>query len=104
MTKYSGPAYGEYGVYTNPFGTGFYHGYVSGLYASRKAVMERYPDITDSQIELYLNGRDDGVRRSTLPMSFKIFRALTVMRNRATIDPPTALLPLLAPQHLSELR
>lgn len=71
ITRYGGPAYGDYGVYTNPFGTGFYHGYVSGLYASRKDVLARYPDITDSQIELYLNGRDDGVKRDV----FRLFCA-----------------------------
>lgn len=57
--------YGAYSPYGNPFGTGWYHGAVSKRHVSARQVLDRYPEMTSEQVELYLNGRDDGVSGDT---------------------------------------
>lgn len=45
----------------NPFETGFQHGMTTGEYVTNRQVSEIYPDYSATEIEIYQNGRDDGV-------------------------------------------
>jgi hypothetical protein len=45
------------------FALGYQHGLQTGLHASAREVAERYPHMTTEMIDIYQNGRDDGVVR-----------------------------------------
>ncbi len=47
------------------FVTGYHHGSISGLHCSPREVYERFPSWATAQVEAYLNGRDDGVKRDS---------------------------------------
>ena len=46
---------------SDPFDTGLHHGLMTRKLVSNRQVSEQYPDYSAQQIELYQNGRDDGV-------------------------------------------
>jgi hypothetical protein len=60
---YNGPDYGPYDPFNNPFGVGFYHGWVTGRTVTTQLVLETYPDFTWEMVDSYHDGRNAGVKR-----------------------------------------
>ena len=59
------------------FELGYCHGEQTGLYVTNRQVLERYPHMTAEMVDIYQNGRDDGVASD----SWRLDRGRAALRN-----------------------
>lgn len=67
-----------------PFEMGYRQGRMSGQYVSFRQAQEQFPGWPAEQIDIYLNGRDDGVAGDTSRIDMKRAAALWPVKNWAS--------------------